>query len=136
MGSMYRGTTKMVIRIKHTTRKLFHSKKAHMITNLFFHTVLEGTTVTNKMVTKDKNKIKTILDIIYKIQNKQNGSFEWIGSQLNEDAKSYTYELKYQETVFNGDWGINDRVDTIIITQSINKDTGEVGKPKTTEGLK
>lgn len=104
-------------------------KSTYDYESIFSHSTGE-TILTDRIITKDKNKIKTILDTIHKIENKQNGSFEWISSQLNEDATEYTYELKYQETVFS-DWGMDDEVSTIIITQSIDKSTGEISKPET-----
>ena len=107
-------------------------KKSTYDYEAFFSHSTGGTTLTNKMVTTDKGKIKTILDIIYKMQNKKNDSFEWISSQLNDDAKEYTYELKYKETVF-GDWGIDDKVSIEIITQSIDKNTGEISEPEIIE---
>ena len=85
----------------------------------------------NKIITKDKNKIKTILDTIYKIENKSWASFKWINSKLDDNSDSYTYELEYQYTI-EGDWGLEDEIVHERITLTVDKNTGEIGKPQTT----
>ena len=113
-------------------KKVISFKKSTYDYEYTFSNTRGKTVLANKMVTKDKDKIKTILDAIYKIKYKEIDSFKWINSWLNETTEEYIYELRYQETI-GGDWGVSDKTITVLVTQSIDKSTGEINSPKTKE---
>ncbi len=101
-------------------------KKTYDYQYSFSHTT-GGTVKTNQINTKNKGKIKTILDTIYKIKNKKNGSFRWTSSELTENTNEFVYQLKYKK-YSEGDWDVEDSIDPMVITVSIDKSTGNIGE--------
>lgn len=78
--------------------------------------------------TKNKRKIKTILDISYRLKNKRTGSFKWVGSSLTEEGDDYVYILNFKETCY-GDFGLEDTTRQTTVKKSIDKGTGRVAQP-------
>ena len=78
----------------------------------------------NVKVINNKEKIKEIFNMIYYIDNCENGSFKIADSKVNEYLDKYVYTIYYFETSY-GDWGLNDSIRFMKQKVEIDKKSGQ-----------